>query len=118
MKDRPIYNLAATFIAIIVPSIGMGWTLCPIDQNSYFDNCLGSYSFKNEEGQVTATYIGSWKQDKKHGFGTYRYSDGDVFAGNYNSNQKDAIFPLHGITGRHFSRSWGFYNSLVIFCTG
>lgn len=106
MKDRSIYNLAATFIAIIVPSIGMGWTLCPIDQNSYFDNCLGSYSFKNEEGQVTETYIGSWKQDKKHGFGTYRYSDGDVFAGNYNSNQKDGLGIARFTSGATFVGSF------------
>ena len=82
------------FVAVallMVPSISLSFTLCPIDQNSSFDNCLGSYSFKNEEGLVEATYTGRWKDDKKHGFGAQVGGDGDVFVGNFHDNKRDGL---------------------------
>ena len=35
-----------------------------------------------------ASYDGDWNMDKFDGFGTYRWSDGDFYVGNYKNSEK------------------------------
>ena len=57
-------RLAATIcltIAVLLGSVGAGCALpyCPSDQNQYYDNCYGTYTFAN--GRILE---GIWKDGK------------------------------------------------------
>jgi hypothetical protein len=41
------------------------------------------HSSTNEMAKLVKVYTGSWKDDRKHGHGTYFYSDGSVYEGNW-----------------------------------
>ena len=63
-------RLAATIcltIAVLLGSVGAGYALppCPSDQNQYYYNCYGTYTFASG-----AKYVGEFRDDKKHGQGT------------------------------------------------
>lgn len=45
-------------------------------------------------------FPGKWKDDERHGFGIYRYYNGDVYEGNWKENQR------HG-TGKYTHLSAG-----------
>jgi hypothetical protein len=51
--------------------------------STYWDNCVGTYTFSSGE-----IYIGSWKNDKRHGQGTSTYASGDKYIGEYKEDMK------------------------------
>ena len=56
---------------------------CPDDISAIWNNCFG-FSYMGEDGD---TYEGEWKNNKKHGQGTYIWSDGKRQTGFYMNNQ-------------------------------
>ena len=56
---------------------------CPSNPSAYYDNCYGSYSYADGE-----TYLGEWRDDKRHGRGIYTWADGDKYAGEFQNGNK------------------------------
>ena len=48
----------------------------------FWNNCFGSKKFSNGE------YIGEWKEDKRHGQGTYLWSSGNKYVGEWKANEQ------------------------------
>jgi len=62
---------------------------CPKDQNVRYHDCWGAYTFSNGD-----RYVGEFKNDKKHGQGTYYYLaenewKGDKYVGEYKDDKKN-----------------------------
>jgi len=57
-------------IAVLLGSAGAVYALPPYpsDQNRYYDNCFGTYTHANGD-----KYAGEYRNNKKHGQGTYAY---------------------------------------------
>ena len=51
---------------------------CPSDLTERWHNCFGSYPF--DDG---SKYVGEWKDDRKHGQGTFTWVDGDKYVGEW-----------------------------------
>ena len=54
---------------------------CPSDTSKFWDKCFGTIGFDNGD-----KYVGEWKDDKRHGQGTYTYSNGDKYVGEYKND--------------------------------
>ena len=50
---------------------------CPSETQAHWHNCHGTYSWNNNN------YVGEFRNDKKHGFGTLTFSNGDVYVGEF-----------------------------------
>ena len=50
---------------------------CPADQSLRFHNCFGTYIVDGVK------YVGEWKDNKKHGQGTFTSPDGVKYVGEY-----------------------------------
>jgi hypothetical protein len=66
-------NLTVTLcltIAVLLGSAGMASALppCPSDQNRYYDNCFGTYTYATGH-----KYVGEFRNDKRNGQGTYTF---------------------------------------------
>ena len=61
-----------------------GWSLppCPEDQNQRLHNCFGTLT--TPHGQ----YVGEWKDNKKHGQGTYTWANGRKYVGEWKDNKR------------------------------
>ena len=59
----------------------ISWALPDCNVNAEFwDNCFGTYEWPAGEFKRD-TYIGEWKNNKKHGQGTYNYLAENEFKG-------------------------------------
>tara|TARA_B100001059_G_scaffold114388_1_gene114648 strand:+ start:742 stop:1278 length:537 start_codon:yes stop_codon:yes gene_type:complete len=69
------------FILFLFTSINT-YTLpaCP-DTSKVWNNCFGTYYFTGEF--LGDKYTGEWKNDKKHGYGTYTWKNGNKYEGVY-----------------------------------
>jgi len=81
-------NLTATIcltLAVLLGSTGVSFSLpaCPSDQDEYYDNCFGTYTYANGN-----KYVGEFKDEKFHGQGTYTFSGGGIQEGAW----EDGIF--------------------------
>jgi hypothetical protein len=56
---------------------------CPSSADEVWNNCFGLYRLSN--GDI---YIGEWKNDEKHGQGTYTYLQGGKYIGGWKKDQK------------------------------
>ena len=54
---------------------------CP--SSGYFDNCYGAYEWDTGD-----KYVGEWKDDKRHGYGTNTYAEGEKYVGEYKDGKK------------------------------
>ena len=76
------------FLFLLIYHTSHSWALPPCPASGYKNNCFGSFTVKNGKykGDI---YIGEFKNDQKHGQGTYYYfadnsHKGDVYKGSYN----------------------------------
>ena len=56
---------------------------CPSDTSKLWDKCFGTINLNNGD-----KYVGEWKDDNKHGQGTYTYAIGDKYVGEYKYDKK------------------------------
>ena len=61
---------------------------CPSDTSVRWHNCFGSYIYPEDSEWAGDTYIGEWKDDKRHGQGTYTWVDGEKYVGEYKDNKR------------------------------
>ena len=66
------------------------WALPDCPSSGYFHNCFGTYTFANGD-----KYVGEWKDDKKHGQGTYTWGKGPNKGDKYIGEYKDG--KIHGL---------------------
>ncbi len=75
------------FVLLLVLSY-QSWALQPCPSSGYFHNCFGTYLHFNGD-----KYVGEYKNNKRHGLGSYYYyadgvNKGDVYTGEYKDNKK------------------------------
>jgi serine/threonine protein kinase len=57
---------------------------CPGDQNLHYDNCWGTYTYSNGD-----KYVGEWHEDQKHGLGMNMYATGDKYVGEFRNDSRN-----------------------------
>jgi len=83
-------RLLPILIVFLIPLLitKESWSLpnCPSNKWVTWDNCFGTYSnFSGEyKGDI---YVGEWKDDQKHGRGTYTFKNGDKYVGQFQYDQ-------------------------------
>ena len=82
-------NLSLTFclmIAALFGSVGSGFASdlpdC-IKPANVWNNCFSTETCENGE------YSGEWKNNDKHGRGTFTWANGDKFVGEWSDNERD-----------------------------
>lgn len=75
---------------------------CPDDISATWNNCFG-FSNMGNDGD---TYEGEWKNNVRHGQGTYTFADGDKYLGNYKDGKRHGQGAYTWSDGR---RETGFY---------
>ena len=88
---RKLVAVLSLTLSVLLFSAGEGFALpsCPEDPNQAWHNCFGSYNFDNGD-----RYVGEWRDNKKHGQGTYTFGPssefaGDKYVGEFKDNYKD-----------------------------
>ena len=71
-----------SFLFFLTLGVSHAWALppCPSNQNATFHNCFGTYEWTSGKFKGDK-YVGEWKDDNKHGRGTYTWADGDKYDG-------------------------------------
>ena len=89
-----------------------GWYLCegggkhkPIRNGRYdqLDNKQGQFIIKYSNGDV---YEGNWKDDFKHGYGKMTWADGAVYEGNYKEGVKHGYGKMTWADGDVYEGNW------------
>ena len=62
----------------------MASDLPPCPSSGYFHNCFGTYTW-DDTGEI---YAGEWKDDKRHGQGTFIWADGEKYVGEYKDGKR------------------------------
>ena len=82
---KKLILLSTFFISISVHALPN----CPSDTSVRWDNCFGTFNYTNGN-----KYVGEWKDDKRHGQGTFTWGPGDFYGDQYVGEWKDNLF--HG----------------------
>jgi len=90
--------LVLTGFALLLFSSTKGWGLppCPAERHpttSPWSDCFGTYIYTNGD-----KYVGEFKDNKKHGQGTVTFTNGEKYVGEFKDNKRHG----HG-TYRHNS---------------
>ena len=73
---------------------------CEGDSKSQWNNCFGTYN------SWYGTYIGNFKNGKKHGVGTIHYYNGDKFVGKFRDGKKNGNGVFTYSSGETSSGNW------------
>ena len=79
---------------------------CEGSLKSQWNNCFGTYN------SWYGTYIGNFKNGKKHGEGTIHYYNGDKFIGEFKDGKKNGKGSFTYSSGETISGNW--HNDLYI----
>ena len=60
---------------------------CPKDSSKLWDKCFGTLTFADESQWAGDKYVGEFKDDKKHGQGTYTFADGTKYVGEFKDDK-------------------------------
>ena len=71
---------------------------CPM--SGYKDNCQGEETYNN------GTYNGLFKNNKRHGHGTYNFKSGDKYSGQWNKGNKHGQGTYYYSNGDKYSGQW------------
>ena len=86
MMKKFLFIIYSLFSLSTICSISWALPYCNVNAE-FWDNCFGTYEWPSGEFKRD-TYIGEWKNNKKHGQGTYNYLaenefKGDQYVGEY-----------------------------------
>ena len=84
--------LIVPFLLLVHVTSASALPPCPSDDDAYWDNCEGSYTWTSGPHSGDK-YVGGWRDDKKHGHGTYYYLadnefKGDTYVGEYRDDKR------------------------------
>jgi len=73
-------------IAVLLGNAGVGYALppYPLNQNRYYDNCYGTYTWADG-----SKYVGEFLDGKAHGHGTKTWASGDKYVGEYRNGERN-----------------------------
>ena len=99
-------NLRVSFclaIVVLFVSVGSGFAsdLPPCSNSRYFDNCFGTYTFSNGD-----KYFGEYRQDRRHGEGTYVFSDGEKYIGEWKNGQPHGLGSYSFADASYYKGNW------------
>ena len=83
LATRLVLVLGALAFAAIEANAQSRLPPCPSDQNAYWHDCFGAYTFASG-----AKYVGEWRDDKQHGQGTFTFPDGEKYVGEWRDNKQ------------------------------
>ena len=92
-----------SLVVVLLPSReGWGAPECPgsYDKGTW-NNCVGTYTWSPEN-----TYIGAWKDGKKHGQGTVTYTDGTKYVGEFRNDKFNGRGTLTYASGKVLIGMW------------
>ena len=69
-------------ILLCLPMIGFGQCISGDCENGYGTFTWGKGEWEGDK------YVGEWKDNKRHGIGTYTFANGDKYVEEFNNNQK------------------------------
>ena len=72
-----------------------------------WDDCEGTVTFASEEKEeelaaVSSSYVGEFKEGKRHGNGTYIYINGDKYVGEFKDNKRHGHGTYHHTSGNKY----------------
>ena len=70
-------------ILFTLPSYASELPPCPEDQTQTYHNCFGTYSIEGDG----SSYVGEWKDNKRHGQGTNTWADGREISGIWDDSE-------------------------------
>ena len=85
---KKLILLSTFFISISVYALPN----CPSDLTVRWHNCFGTFTYTNGD-----KYVGGWKDDKRHGQGTYTFGPGEFYGDVYVGEYKDGMYHGQGI---------------------
>jgi hypothetical protein len=83
---RNLTAILCLTLAVLLSSAGVSFALpaCPDNYSKHtWSDCFGTYTYSSGE-----KYIGEWKNGKQHGQGTYTYSSGDKYVGEWKNAKR------------------------------
>jgi hypothetical protein len=67
--------------------VGESFALPPCPTSGYFDNCYGTLTWGKGEWEGDK-YVGEFKDNKRHGQGTYTHANGDKYVGEWKDDYR------------------------------
>lgn len=86
MYKRFLTFLFAINALLLSVSISFALPECPENQESGYDNCLGTYQWDSG-----TKYIGDWQNGQRHGHGVQTWSNGEKYIGKWRLDQHNGL---------------------------
>ena len=87
---KNVYLKIGLLITTLLSGSGsvMASDLPPCPSSGYLHNCFGTFTWGSNTKWAGDKYVGEWKDDKKHGQGTYNYAGGEKYVGEWRDNER------------------------------
>ena len=93
-------------LVLVMATSTTGWAQsqlppCPEKEGVYRTNCFGALT--DADGRK---YVGEWRDDKRHGRGTFTYISGDKYVGEYSDGERRGQGVWTGANGEKYVGEW------------
>ena len=93
------FILSLVFGLVILESQASNLPECK--KQGYWTNCFGTYTWSDGD-----KYVGEWKDDIPDGQGTYTWSDGDKYVGEFKDGKRDGQGTFTYAAGSSYVGEW------------
>jgi len=69
-------------------------------------DCFGTYTWPGVNNSKGHEYSGEWKNNKKHGFGTFTYPNGDKYIGEFTNDNFEGKGSMYRSSGDIYIGEW------------
>jgi hypothetical protein len=85
-NQKPLTVAVGWLMLFVLPASAQSQLLpCPADQNAYRHMCFGTYTIPYLVG---ATYVGEFRDNRRHGHGTFTWTNGDRYVGEFRNDER------------------------------
>ena len=81
---RQLTTSLCLILLVFLGVVGKSFALPTCESDAeVWNNCFGSWTFENGSKYDGSKYVGEWRNNKKHGQGTFTTADGDKYVGEF-----------------------------------